>query len=65
MWKVTKADKIWLFKNIFYILNYKIIIKYLNLIIIDIEIINKCFFLNCGSKLIDISYKYLFMLKWT
>lgn len=55
MWKVIEADKIWLDKNEYYILNYKIIIKYLNLIIIDNKIIKKwIFFLNHGSKLVDI-----------
>lgn len=56
MWKVIEANKIWLVKNEYYILNYKIIIKYLNLIIIDNKIIKKwiIFFLNCGSKLVDI-----------
>jgi len=48
--KVTKADKIWLVKDEYYILNSKIIIKYLNLIIIDIKIIKNLIFFKLWLK---------------
>ena len=53
MWKITKVDKIWLFKSEFYTINYKIknkIFKFKYHWHLNHKKMN-LFFLNGGSKL--------------